>query len=103
MQPETNAPRQADSSRVAKVSVWIALAGFAVPVAALYIGRDFVAPKNAHFGQRVCLGLFVFSELLALACGFTARHKPLGKAGFALSILLLLGVLGTLFVHLHLR
>jgi len=89
--------------RAARASVWIAIAGFALPVAALFVGREFVAPKYAVLGQRMCLGLFVLSELIALACGFTTRNNPLGKAGLMLSILLLLAVLGTLFVHLHVR
>ena len=101
--PAINSPRQSDSSRVGKASFWIALAGFALPVAAFFAGREFVAPKNAVLGQRMCLGLFVLSELIALACGFTTRNTPLGKAGLMLSILLLLAVLGTLFVHLHVR
>jgi hypothetical protein len=91
------------SARVARASVWIAIGGFALPVAALFVGREFVAPMNAVIGQRMCLGLFVPSELIALACGFTTRNNPLGKAGLTLSILLLLVVLGTLFGHLHLR
>jgi hypothetical protein len=88
---------------MAKASVWIALAGFAFPLAALWVGREFVAPKDAVLGQRVCLGVFVLSELTALACGFTARHKPLGKAGLMLAAILLFLVVGTLFVHLHVR
>ncbi len=86
------------SSRVAKTSLWMALAGFVVPVAALFVDSHY-----AVRGQRVCLGLFVLSELIALACGFTTRSNPLGKAGLTLSILLLLAVFGTLFVHLHVR
>jgi hypothetical protein len=91
------------SDRAARASIWIALAGFALPVAALFVGREFVAPKNAVLGQRMCLGLFVLSELIALACGFKTRSNARGKAGLMLSIFLLLAVLGTLFVHLHVR
>jgi hypothetical protein len=91
------------STRAARASVWIALGGFAVPVAALLVGRELVAPKNAVLGQRLCLGIFVLSELIAMACAFSARNKPLGKAGLTLSVGLLLLVLGTLFVHLHVR
>ena len=91
------------SSHDAKASLWMALAGFVVPVAALFVGREFVDSQYAVPGQRICLGLFVLCELIALACGFTNRSNPLGKAGLTLSILLLLAVLGTLFVHLHLR
>lgn len=87
----------------ARASVWIAIAGFVVPVSLLFIGRYLVAPEHAVLGQRLCLGLFVLSELAALACGFAARNNPLGKAGLTLSIILLLMVLGTLFVHLHVR
>jgi hypothetical protein len=92
-----------ESTRLARASVWIAFTGFVVPVALLFVGRQLVAPEHAVLGQRVCLGLFVLSELVALACGFVARNKPLGKAGLILSTLLLLIVLGTLFVHLHVR
>jgi len=92
-----------DSTRLARASVWIAVAGFAAPVALLIVGRQLVAPEHAIPGQRVCLGLFVLSELVALAGGFTARNKPLGKAGVMWSTVLLLIVLGALFVHLHLR
>jgi hypothetical protein len=91
-----------NASRVAKASVWIALAGFALPVAALFVGREFVDAKDAVRGQRMCLGIIVLSELIALACGFTTRKRPLGWTGLAL-VLLLLAVLGTLFVHLHIR
>jgi hypothetical protein len=92
-----------ETSRLGKTSLWSSIVGFAVPFSLVVLGRIFLTPQNAVGWQRGLLGLFVFLELAALGCGVAARNTPTGKAGLILSILLLLLVLSTLFVHLHVR
>jgi len=92
-----------DNSRLGKTSLWISILGFAVPFSLVVLGRIFFTPQNAVVWQRVLLGLFLLVELTAFGFGVAARHTFAGKTGQILSVLLLLVVLTTLFVHLHAR
>jgi hypothetical protein len=77
----TDTQRQTNPSRLAKASVWLALAGFTGPLTALFVGQYLGSAKNAIVGQRVGLGLFRLCEMTALAGGFAARDRPPGKVG----------------------
>jgi hypothetical protein len=87
-----------EKSGLGKASLWSSILGFVMPFSLVVFG-----PQDSVGWQRALLGLFVLFELASLACGIAARDTLSGKAGLTVSVIVLLFVLTTLFIHLHIR
>jgi hypothetical protein len=98
-----------ETTSMGKASLWTAILGLVVPiclaglvlVVVLYLTpqRYRGAPKYAGEGLvalGICYLLFCALELVALGCGIAGRHTAAGKAGIAVSGVLLTVALGLL-------
>jgi WD40 repeat protein len=88
-------PRKADmrgnSPALGRASLWIAILGFVLPVSLAILVAIFVENRDNRqaLANILCGVLLVALELVALGFGIAGRHTASGKAGLAISCLLL--------------
>jgi hypothetical protein len=81
-------------------SLWTSITGIILPGCLAILVVDFIKiPNERNIPYIICGFLFVILELVAFGCGIAGRRTATGKAGLAISsILLLLGIVVFLFI-----